>query len=400
MTKQRTIVLLLDSVGVGFADDADKFNNVGANTVGHIIEKFPNIQIPNLINLGLLNILHHSSNGQFGSPDLPINDKILTGYAQEISTGKDTPSGHWEIMGCPVLTDWGYFRNHDNTFPPELLNNIYQKANLQGSLGNCIGSGTILIAQYGEEHLNTKLPIFYTSADSVFQIAAHEETFGLENLYALCEIARQELYQYNIGRVIARPFLGNNKHDFYRTKNRKDYSIAPDKPILFDLIIEEQGHVVAIGKTADIFAHQSITQTIKASGLTQLADATLKSMQETQHYQEPTIIFTNFVDFDSQYGHRRDIKGYKEALEYFDTRLDEILSQLTADDLLIITADHGCDPSWSGTDHTREYIPIIAFNQQFKYRNIGKRATFADIGQSIAQYLQLKRSLQYGNSFI
>jgi phosphopentomutase len=395
MVQKRAIILLMDSFGIGTCEDSAKYGDEGANTFGHILEKFPNTKIPNLTNLGLINCLEHSCNNTFGH--IPNkNPTAQYGYAQEISHGKDTPSGHWELMGFPVLFDWGYFHAKTNSFPQELLDVIYKKANLTGSLGNCIGSGTNIIDTYAREHLETKKPIFYTSADSVFQIACHEEIFGLENLYHLCKIAREELYKYNIGRVIARPFIGNLTDGFKRTGNRKDYSIAPQEKTLLDVMKEQGGSVVSIGKISDIFAGSGITKAVKSSTLPNLWNDTLGAVQTHNEY---SIIFTNFVDFDSEYGHRRDVKGYKEALEYFDSRLPEILKLLTDDDLLIITADHGCDPTWVGTDHTREYIPILFYNKKIQAKYIGKRPTFSDVGQSIASFLGLP-ALKNGKSFL
>ncbi len=393
--KKRAIVLLLDSLGVGESDDADNFGDIGSNTLGHILEKFPNLKIPNLKKLGLLNILSQSSNININQL-LPLNPSAIYGFAQEISSGKDTPSGHWELMGCPVLFEWGYFTDKTNPFPQELLNNIFTKANLKGSLGNCIGSGTEIINQYGIEHIKTKMPIFYTSNDSVFQIACSEEYFGLENLYNLCKIVREELAEYNIGRVIARPFTGNNPSNFKRTANRYDYSILPPEPTLLNVITQQNGCVVAIGKTANIFAHSGVSKSIKSSTLKNLFNDTIDSINNNK---DCDLIFTNFVDFDSEYGHRRDVKGYAEALEYFDENLPRVISSLTNDDLLIITADHGCDPTFKGSDHTREFIPILFYSNTLKPKNIGKRSTFSDVGQSICNFLNLP-PLKYGKSFL
>ena len=392
---KRAIVLLLDSLGVGQADDAQAFDDVGSNTLGHILENFPNTKIPNLTKLGLLNILSQSSNIQIKQPLSPTPSCIY-GFAQEISSGKDTPSGHWELMGCPVLFDWGYFTNKKQPFPQELLESILHKANISGSLGNCIGSGTDIINQYGLEHIKTKLPIFYTSSDSVFQIACSEEYFGLENLYNLCKIAREELYKYNIGRVIARPFIGDNPANFKRTGNRVDYSISPHSTTLLNIISQNNGNVISVGKVADIFANSGITKSIKSSTLPNLVNNTIEAIET---YKDFGLIFTNFVDFDSQYGHRRDTKGYADALEYFDENLPRILSKLNEDDLLIITSDHGCDPTFKGNDHTREYIPILFYNHNLQPKNIGKRTTFADVGQSICTFLNLP-PLKYGKSFL
>ncbi|XWO14205.1 Phosphopentomutase [Candidatus Hepatincola sp. Pdp] len=391
---KRVIILLFDSLGIGTAHDSASYNDKGANTLGHIIEQFPNIKIPNLHSLGLIHALEASTGKSYKFPK--ITPLSFYGFGVETSKGKDTPSGHWELMGCPVDFDWGYFKKPTNSFPEELLNTIATQANLTGFLGNCIASGTEIIIRLGEESMKKNLPIVYTSADSVFQIAAHENTFGLDNLYKLCTIAREELYAYNIGRVIARPFIGTSKDNFKRTGNRKDYSIAPHLPTVLNKMQNKQGEVIAIGKISDIFAGSGISKSVKATGLENLLDTTLEQMKENKKF---SIIFTNLVDFDSEYGHRRDVKGYCEALEYVDSRLPELLQELTKEDLLVITADHGCDPSWQGTDHTREHVPILFYNKKFVTKNIGKRNTFADVGQSIANYLQLEK-LQFGTSFL
>ncbi|MBP9643449.1 MAG: phosphopentomutase, partial [Budvicia sp.] len=319
------------------------------------------------------------------------------GYAQELSSGKDTPSGHWEIAGVPVLFDWGYFENKHNSFPPELLNTLVNRANLPGYLGNCHASGTEILTRLGEEHLASGKPIFYTSADSVFQIATHEQSFGLDRLYQLCEIAREELNigGYNVGRVIARPFTGTCADNFERTGNRHDYAVEPPAPtVLKKLVDEKRGHVISIGKIADIYADVGITKKVKATGLDDLMDATL---HEIDNATNNSIVFTNFVDFDSSYGHRRDVAGYAAALELFDRRLPELLAKVIGDDVVIFTADHGCDPTWPGTEHTREYIPVLVYGAKIQAGFLGKSETFADIGQSIAGYFGLS-PMDYGKA--
>jgi phosphopentomutase len=313
-----------------------------------------------------------------------------------MSSGKDTPSGHWEIAGVPVLFEWGYFSKLTDTFPQELLDKLVERAELPGYLGNCHSSGTTIIAELGDEHIRTGKPIFYTSADSVFQIACHEEAFGLQRLYDLCDIARELVDEYEIGRVIARPFVGDSPDNYVRTANRRDLTTPPPAPTVLDKLVEAGGDVVSIGKIADIYAHKGITKKIKASGNAALFDATLEALDETP---DNSIIFTNFVDFDMLYGHRRDVDGYAAALEYFDERLPELLAKLSAEDLLIITADHGCDPTWPGSDHTRENIPVIALGAGLKPGSLGKRDTFADIGQSLASYFDLP-PMDYGTSFL
>lgn len=407
---KRVFIMVLDSFGIGSTSDADKFDDVGANTLGHIAQwcashrknadgSFQPLSLPNLSQLGLGKAAEESC-GVF-PVGLDKDAKIIGsyGYAAEISSGKDTPSGHWEIAGVPVLFDWGYFHEKQNSFPAELLDNLVKKANLPGYLGNCHSSGTVVLDELGEEHMKTGKPIFYTSSDSVFQIACHEETFGLERLYQLCEIARQELTDggYNIGRVIARPFIGNKAGEFERTGNRHDYAVEPpSKTVLQKLVEEKQGEVVSIGKIADIYAHVGITKKIKATGIDALFDA---SLTEIKQAQDNTIVFTNFVNFDSDYGHRRNIQGYAEALELFDRRLPEMLALVKDDDLLIITADHGCDPSWKGSDHTREHIPVLMYSPNIAPKNLGLSPTFADIGQTIAHYFATS-PMDYGTPLI
>jgi len=296
----------------------------------------------------------------------------------------------------PVLYEWGYFSQVENSFPRELLDDIVRSAALPGYLGNCHASGTEILDRLGEEHMATGKPIFYTSADSVFQIACHEETFGLERLYQLCHIVRAALEPYNIGRVIARPFLGSGRGQFSRTGNRKDLALEPPAPTVLQKLTDDGGTVISVGKIADIYAHVGISLGVKATGLDALWDATLQQVREVQ---ERSIVMTNFVDFDSSYGHRRDVAGYAAALEAFDRRLPEILALLQPDDILILSADHGCDPTWTGTDHTREYIPVLCLGPKVPAGAIGARTTFADIGQTVARHLGLS-PMDYGTSFL
>ncbi|WP_120511589.1 phosphopentomutase [Photobacterium salinisoli] len=405
---KRAIILVLDSFGLGATEDAVKFGDVGSNTMGHIAkacaegradnaDRSGQLNLPNLTRLGLGKAAEESC-GEFPQGLDPVAEITgAYGHAAEISSGKDTPSGHWEIAGVPVLFDWGYFSDTSNSFPQELLDRIVERAQLPGYLGNCHASGTQVLDDLGEEHMKTGKPIFYTSADSVFQIACHEETYGLDNLMTLCEIVREELEDYNIGRVIARPFIGPAKGQFERTGNRRDLSLEPPSATVLQKLVEEkQGEVVSVGKIADIYAHCGITQKVKATGLEALFDATLAQMDKAG---DNTIVFTNFVDFDSAYGHRRDVAGYAAALEYFDRRLPELLSQLKEDDVLIITADHGCDPTWPGTDHTREHIPVLVSGPKIPAGSLGRRDTFADIGQSLASYFGTS-PMDYGKSFL
>ena len=406
---KRVFIMVLDSFGIGSSKDAHKFGDEGSDTLGHIAEacfkgeadvgRKGSLHLPNLTALGLGKAAEEST-GKF--PLGLDKDAEITGayaYASELSSGKDTPSGHWEIAGVPVLFDWGYFSDKENSFPQELLDLLVEKADLPGYLGNCHSSGTVILDQLGEEHMKTGKPIFYTSADSVFQIACHEETFGLERLYALCEIAREALTEggYNIGRVIARPFVGDKPGNFERTGNRHDLAVEPPAPTILKKLVDEQnGQVISVGKIADIYAHVGITKKVKATGLDALFDATVAEMKIAP---DNSIVFTNFVDFDSTWGHRRDIPGYAGGLELFDRRLPELMAQVKEGDILILTADHGCDPSWEGTEHTREHIPVLIYGPGVKPGSLGYRETFADIGQTVANYFGLS-DMEYGKSML
>ena len=397
----RAIILVMDSFGIGATADADRFGDGGADTLGNIARVRDTsdagpLRLPNLARLGLFDASRESVGVYPQGVNTDADIVGAYGHAAELSTGKDTPSGHWEIAGVPVLFDWGYFRDQSDTFPTELLENLIEKGKLPGVLGNCHASGTTIIAELGDEHVKTGKPIVYTSADSVFQIACHEEAFGLERLYELCDIARDLVDEYNIGRVIARPFIGDGADNYERTGNRRDLTTPPPAATVLDKLVADGGEVISIGKIADIYAHQGITKKIKANGNAALFDATLDALKETA---DRSIVFTNFVDFDMLYGHRRDVHGYAAALEYFDERLPELLELMNDDDLLIITADHGCDPTWEGSDHTREHIPVLAYGGVVMPGSLGKRETFADIGQTLATYFGLS-PMDYGASFL
>ena len=398
---RRAIILVMDSFGIGATADAARFGDTGSDTLGSIARERANsaegpLRLPNLARLGLFEASREST-GAYPEGAVTGGELIgAWGYAEELSSGKDTPSGHWEIAGVPVLFDWGYFTDRSNTFPKELLDELIRRAGLPGVLGNRHASGTTIIAELGDEHVRTGKPIVYTSADSVFQIAAHEEAFGLQRLYDLCDIARELVDDYNIGRVIARPFVGDGPDNYVRTGNRRDLTTPPHSATVLDKLVAAGGEVISIGKIADIYANQGITKKVKASGNAALFDATLEALAEAG---DRSIVFTNFVDFDMLYGHRRDVPGYAAALEYFDGRLPELLEAMHPDDLLIITADHGCDPTWEGSDHTREHIPVLAYGYGLAAGSLGRRKTFADIGQSLASYFGLP-PMEYGESFI
>lgn len=402
----RVCVLLMDSFGIGASLDASHYGDEGANTFVHIYEACVRgeannanrqgaIQLPHLAALGLYQAAVASSGLPFIDLSTFSSPRGYYGYAVEQSLGKDTPSGHWELAGVPVTFEWGYFPEQLHCFPQPLIDELIKRAHLPGVLGEKHASGTIILEELGAEHLRTGKPIVYTSADSVFQIAAHEEYFGLQRLYDICAIARDLVDDYKIGRVIARPFIGA-PGSFKRTGNRKDYATPPPEKTLLDFLKEAGREVIAIGKIADIYAHQGITQTIKADGNMALFDATLTAMSTAP---AGSLVFTNFVDFDSSYGHRRDVAGYAQALEEFDARLPELDSVLKADDLVVIAADHGCDPTFPGSDHTREHIPVLVYGPKVSSHFIGRRDSFADVGQTIAEHLNLA-FLSHGISFL
>jgi len=403
----RAVVLMLDSLGIGASVDADRFGDDGADTFGHIAmacargnadrpgERSGALAVPNLSALGLV---HAAANSRRQWPDgLPVVTPVgAWGYAVESSRGKDTPSGHWEMAGLPVEFDWGYFPDTVPCFPSQLIDRLIAEGNLPGVLGNCHASGTAIIDELGEEHIASGAPIIYTSADSVFQIAAHEEYFGLDKLYALCTLARGLVDEWQIGRVIARPFTGSREGAFQRTGNRRDYTTPPHGPTLLDRLMEDGGEVISVGKVADIFAGNGISKTIKAHGNQELFDATLDVLA-TAH--DHTLIFTNFVDFDMLYGHRRDVIGYARALEAFDQRLPELQACLKTNDLVLATADHGCDPTYPGHDHTREHVPVLVSGPRCCPVELGERQGFADMGQTLASHFGLN-PLNNGTSFL
>jgi phosphopentomutase len=397
----RAFVLVLDSVGIGSAPDASLYGDEGADTVGHIAEVCARgeadregirngpLQVPNLVRLGLGEACRLAT-GRV-PPGLETEQAPIGRYgcAVEQSKGKDTPSGHWELAGVPVPFDWGYFPRIVPCFPPELIGGLCQEANLPGVLGNRHASGTEIIAELGVEHMRSGRPICYTSADSVFQIAAHEETFGLTRLYDVCAIARKLVDPLRIGRVIARPFVGATPGDFARTGNRRDYSVPPPSRTVLDFATCAGRDVVTVGKIADIFAHSGTGRVLKGNGNSALCDRTLQGMHTLA---DGGLLFANFIDFDTIYGHRRDPGGYAAALEAFDHRIPEIRSALRPGDLMVITADHGCDPTWRGTDHTREQVPVLAFGPGIAGGAIGRRETFADVAASAATHLQIPTS--------
>jgi phosphopentomutase len=386
----RAFILVMDSFGIGATPDAERFGDQGADTLGHIAEHVLAAQgralaVPALERLGL-GAAAHDATGHWPA-GFSRRDGFI-GYhaaARELSRGKDTPSGHWEMAGVPVLTDWGYFPDTVPSFPADLTEALVTKAGLPGVLGNCHASGTEIITRLGDEHVATGKPIVYTSADSVFQIAAHEESFGLDRLYEVCRIAFELVAPYTIGRVIARPFSGSSG-TYARTYNRRDLAVRPPAPTLLDIAQQAGSETIAIGKIGDIFAHQGVSKLLKANGNMALFDTLMTCTGSTP---DASLVFANFVDFDQSYGHRRDIAGYAAALEAFDTRLPEFLAALQPGDLAVITADHGCDPSFRGTEHTREHVPVLCFGPAAPQGSGGIRDSFADIGQTVARHLGL-----------
>ncbi len=385
----RAILVVLDSVGCGYAPDAAQFGDEGANTLGSIASAYP-LNLPHLSALGLG--LACATAGGSVLPNLEcIMPKALYGSAVEMSFGKDTPSGHWEMMGNRAPAPFGFFPNTQPCFPDHLIEDIIAQGNLTGLLGNKHASGTDILDELGMAHISTLKPIIYSSVDSVLQIAAHEEVFDLKRLYELCALTRKLVDPLNICRVIARPFTGSAATGFIRTANRKDYAMQPPGSGLLGKV----KHVVSLGKIGDIFAHQHTGREVQAAGNMALFD---KLLGEVPALPDGGLIFANFVDFDTEYGHRRDVMGYAKCLEAFDARLPELLDLLRPDDCLIITADHGNDPTFKGTDHTREQVPVLCIRGD-QNGSIGQRQTFADIGASLALHLGLD-ALGLGVSFL
>lgn len=384
--KKRAILIILDSVGIGALPDAAEFGDKGANTLGNIYRARGGINLPNLYALGLANIDGALMGKGVAAPAGAF------GKAAEITKAKDTTCGHWEISG--LLMDKP-FQVFPNGFPEKLMHEFEEKIGRK-TLCNFPASGTAIINEYGDEHMRTGYPIVYTSADSVFQVAAHEDVIPLEELYKICETARELLYgDYFVGRVIARPFIGSNGK-YTRTENRRDYAVEPTGDTILDALTREGKKTIAIGKIEDIFAHRGITVADHTKNNHDGIEATIKYISEG----EGDFIFTNLVDFDMLYGHRNDVEGYAKALEYFDEQLTRIIEEMKDGDILIISADHGCDPTYPGTDHTREYIPVLACGDSIEPgTNLGVLDSFADIGASIYEYLTDKK-WAVGDSFL
>ena len=396
--RARALLIVLDSVGIGGAQDAQAYGDAGADTVGHIAQACATgggdregirsgpLHLPHLVELGL-GLSCEASTGRIPPNLAPRGEpRGAYGYGVETSRGKDTPSGHWEIAGVPVDFDWGYFPALEPCFPADLTDALIREGKLPGILGNRHASGTAIVDELGAESIMTGKPICYTSVDSVFQIAAHEEAFGLERLYALCRIGRRLCDPYRVGRVIARPFVGDAESGFRRTANRKDFATPAPRPTLLDRLHEAGRSVVSVGKIGDIFAHRSTGTEVKASGNMAMLSAALDAFASLP---EGGFVFVNLVDFDTEFGHRRDVPGYAAALEAFDARVPEISARLRDDDLCIVTADHGNDPTFRGSDHTREHTPILCFGPKVAAKPLGRRESLADIAASVSVRLEI-----------
>ncbi|MDW4498727.1 phosphopentomutase [Sulfitobacter sp. D35] len=389
----RAFLVVMDSVGIGGAPDAAEFFNgdrpdLGANTVGHIAQACADgdaelgrtgpLRLPTLDALGLGASVRLASDIE--APGLDAEPQGTWGAATEVSKGKDTPSGHWELAGLVVPWEWTFFTEEEESFPPDLIEQVCKAAGVSGILGNCHASGTKIIAELGQDHMSTGHPICYTSADSVFQIAAHEESFGLERLLKLCADLAPDLHEMKVGRVIARPFVGDPETGFTRTTNRRDYAIAPPSPVLTNWVQDAGRRVYAVGKIGDIFSMTGIDEVRKGSDEALMGH--LGDLVDTA--KDGSLTFANFVEFDSLYGHRRDVSGYARALEWFDAEIARILPRLREGDMLVLTADHGNDPTWVGTDHTRERVPVLIAGQGAgELGQIG----FSDVARIVADHL-------------
>ena len=395
----RAIIIVLDSVGCGGAEDAKSYGDEGADTLGHIAEacalglgnhdglRRGPLSVPRLDALGLGHAIQ-ASTGRAPPGFAMKQPRGQWGYGIETSRGKDTPSGHWEIAGTPVDFDWGYFPETIPAFPESLTGALIAEGKLPGILGNRHASGTAIIEELGEEHLRTLKPICYTSANSVLQIAAHEQSFGLERLYHLCRVARRLCDPLNIGRVIARPFVGSSPKDFVRTPHRKDFAVPPPDGNLLQRASQAGRAVVSIGKIGDIFAHRDTGSEKKGKSNDGNVDLLIEALKVAP---DGGLVFVNLVDFDTEYGHRRDVPGFAACLEAFDRRLGDIEAAMRPGDYCLITADHGNDPTFRGFDHTREHVPIVAFGAGAPAGPIGARSSLADIAETIGAKLGLPK---------
>ena len=383
---RRVVLIVIDSVGIGAMPDAAEWGDAGSNTLGNMARRRGGLPLPNLGRLGIGNLTE-----VVGTPPAAVPAGAY-GRMAIASQGKDTMTGHWEMVG---IRPEAPFRTYPDGFPEDLIAEFCRRAGVEGVLGNTVASGTEIIKELGEEHLRTGWPIVYTSADSVFQVAAHEERFGLERLYEVCRIARDLLRPpHRVGRVIARPFVGTDRSNFTRTANRHDYALEPPR-MLLDEVKDAGLSVLAVGKISDIFSGHGVTRSLHTKSN---ADG-IRAIHECLDAQEPGLIFANLVDFDMLYGHRRDVEGYSRALIEFDDALPGIMAKLGPDDVLVVTADHGNDPTHTGTDHTREYVPVLVWGERIRPGvDVGTRASLADLGATVAELLGVPGT-EYGESF-
>lgn len=381
---KRAIIIVLDAIGIGELPDADKYGDKGSNTLMHVKEALPALNLKNMCNLGLGLIDGDNVYEKVNNP------KGIYGKMAEHSAGKDTTTGHWELSGIWIDKP---FPTYPKGFPKEIIEEFESKIGRK-VLGNCVASGTVIIQELGDEHMKTGYPIVYTSADSVFQIACHEDIIPIEKQYRYCEIAREILQGDNgVGRVIARPFIGSNGH-YTRTERRKDFSLPPIAPTLLDYVSESGLTVSAVGKIEDIFCNRGITQSVHTHTNAEGIEQTIKYIENAPD----GLIFTNLVDTDMLYGHRNDVDGFGKSLQYFDDNLPRIINAMSDDDILFITADHGCDPTTPSTDHSREYVFLLGYGKNIKPHNIGIRRTYADLAKTIADYFNIENDL-HGEKF-
>ncbi len=393
----RAFIIVIDSMGCGGAPDAALHGDEGADTIGHVAAACATglsdqrgragpLHAPCLDSLGLGVAAQTSTGAPLAGFKNVLRPGASAGCASEVSSGKDTPSGHWEMAGAPLPGKFGLFPNRIPAFEPAFIDAIAREAGIPGAIGQRHSAGVAIIEELGAQHLASGKPIFYTSVDSVIQIAAHEELFGLERLYALCQITRRHADALNIGRVIARPFVGSLEQGFQRTPHRKDFAMPAPHGNILDRAHEARRAVVSIGKVGDIFGHRNTGREIKGQDD---IDLFAKLLGAAPTLPDGGLLFANFVDLDTDYGHRRDVGGYAAGIERLDPLINKLLDLLSAGDLCVITADHGNDPTWRGTDHTRENVPVLAYEPGGPQRAIGKRDTFADIGASVAKHLGL-----------
>ena len=381
------LLIILDGVGIGELPDAEEYGDSGSDTLGNLSKYVDGLKLPNLQKFGLANI---KDIYKFPPVEYPL---ASYGKMNEISKGKDSTSGHWEMGGLPVIKK---FPTYEKGFPKDLMNKFLEKNNLKGFLGNKVASGTKIIEELGDEHVKTGKPIVYTSADSVFQIAAHEEIMPLEKLYKICEITRNEVCvkEHSVGRIIARPFIGTSGN-YKRTTNRKDFSVSPFSDTIFDVLSQNEINTVAIGKVNDLFNYKGIKKQIESKSNEEGVRKIINNLKT----EKESFIFVNLVDFDVYYGHRLEPEGFHKALIEFDNVLPDILNAMDDTDKLIISADHGNDPTSTSTDHSREYVPLLFYSKNGEVKNLGVRSTFADVAQTVAHYFKVNNTLK-GTSFL